>query len=91
MPNGKKKLTAFADDLTALMNDSKEIAEFKKVLNSFQKCSGMKINEGKSEYLMIGKNYGKPEEEMGNIRKVQHIKITGIFLGQKRMRKQPAS
>ena len=49
------KLSQYADDTTALLSDSHEsVTQLFELLGLFERCSGLKINESKSELLWLG-------------------------------------
>ena len=48
------KLSQYADDATALLSDSESVTRLFQLLGLFERCSGLKINESKSELLWLG-------------------------------------
>ena len=48
------KLSQYADDTTALLSDSESVIQLFELLGFFERCSGLKINESKSELLWLG-------------------------------------
>ena len=48
------KLSQYADDTTALLSDSGSVMQLFELLGLFERCSGLKINESKSELLWLG-------------------------------------
>ena len=54
--NGSQEiqLSQYADDMTALLSDSESVTQLFKLLGLFERCSGLKINESKSELLWLG-------------------------------------
>ena len=52
--NQEVKLTQYADDTTALLADVQSVANLFELLTKFESCSGLKINQSKSEMLWIG-------------------------------------
>ena len=48
------KLSQNADDTTALLSDSESVTQLFELLGLFERCSGLKINESKSELLWLG-------------------------------------
>ena len=48
------KLSQYADDTTALLSDSESVMQLFELLGLFERCSGLKINESKSELLWLG-------------------------------------
>ena len=54
--NEEVKLTQYADDTTAILANVQSVSNLFELLSSFEKCSGLKINQAKSEMLCaIGK------------------------------------
>ena len=43
------KLSQYSDDTTALLSDSESVMQLLELLGLFERCSGLKINESKSE------------------------------------------
>ena len=52
--NEEVKLTQYADDTTALLADVQSVSNLFDLLSLFEKCSGLKINQAKSEMLWLG-------------------------------------
>ena len=54
--NGSQEinLSQYADDTTALLSDSESVTQLFELLGLFERCSGLKINESKSELLWLG-------------------------------------
>ena len=48
------KLSQYVDDTTALLSDSESVMQLFELLRLFKRCSGLKINESKSELLWLG-------------------------------------
>jgi len=48
------KMTAYADDLTLLVEDSVSLRRAMSLLEDFQKYSCLKVNGGKTEIIAIG-------------------------------------
>ena len=48
------KLSQYADDTTALLADVQSVSNLFNLLSLFEKCSGLKINQTKSEMLWLG-------------------------------------
>ena len=48
------KLSQYADDTTALLADVQSVSNLFNLLSLFEKCSGLKINQRKSEVLWLG-------------------------------------
>ena len=52
--NQEVKLTQYADDTTALLADVQSVANLFELLTKFESCSGLKINQSKSEMFWLG-------------------------------------
>ena len=50
----KIKLGLFADDLTGFVRNNHALTQFLDVVERFGKCSGLKLNEEKTEMLLLG-------------------------------------
>ena len=50
----KAKLSRYAGDTTALLADVQSVSNLFDLLSLYQKCSGLKINQTKSEMLWLG-------------------------------------
>ena len=48
------KLEPFAEDLTAFLINDTSLLTFLELLNSFGECSGLRINQDKSEMMLLG-------------------------------------
>ncbi len=56
------KISQYADDTTLILDGSeRSLSEALKVLDSFSKISGLRLNKKKTEALWIGSNVGKEE------------------------------
>ena len=52
--NEEVKLTQYADDTTPILADVESVSNLFELLSLFEKCSGLKINQAKSEMLWLG-------------------------------------
>lgn len=80
-PNNKNaKLNVFADDTTGFISCKKDLDRLTKAFTDFEKCSGLALNQTKSEIMLIG---GLKKEELGqtDIKIVENLKITGVTFG----------
>ena len=48
------KLSQYADDTTVLLSDVKSVSKLFDLLSVFERCSGLKLNQTKSEMLWLG-------------------------------------
>ena len=53
-PGKTVELAQYADDTTVILEDSESILHLFELLSQFEKCSGLRINESKSELLWLG-------------------------------------
>ena len=52
--NEEVKLTQYADDTTAILADVQSVSNLFELLSLFEECSGLKLNQAKSEMLWFG-------------------------------------
>ena len=72
------KQILYADDISLFVKDRYSINRFQYIFDEFGKISGLKINKGKTNFLWLGEEKGRPEIHLfGNL--VQEIKILGIY------------
>ena len=48
------KVSLFADDLTGLSKDDLSLTNFRKLIEDYGTCSGLKVNHEKTELLLLG-------------------------------------
>ena len=53
-PGKTAKLAQYADDTTVIVKDDESVISLFELLSQFEKCSGLRINESKSELLWLG-------------------------------------
>ena len=51
------KLSQYADETTAFLEDTESLSHLFGLLSQFESCSGLKINQSKSELLWLGSVY----------------------------------
>lgn len=73
------KLVAFADDTTVFLRDETDATKLFKILQKFEKVSGLKINRGKSEGFWLGAQKNSYHRPLG-IKWKTCIKILGITI-----------
>ena len=74
------KLSLFADDMTCILKDKTSYLNLFCILESFGECSGLKVNDEKTEILALGNNFLEASDfPKHNLCKV--IKILGIYFG----------
>ena len=54
-------MVQYADDLTAFVSDIRSAQHLFKLLDQFQKCSGLKVNYTKTEAMWIGSSRNNTE------------------------------
>ena len=52
----KKKLSFFADDITCIIKNKLSYTKLFRILESFGECSGLKVNNEKTEMIPPGDN-----------------------------------
>ena len=50
------KLSLFADDMTCILKDKTSHTNLFRILNSFGECSGLKVNDEKTEIMPLRDN-----------------------------------
>ena len=73
------KLLQFADDTTAVLSDLNSVRALFKLLESFEKVSGLKLNVTKTEAMWIGSLRNCEEEPLG-VKWQKCVKFLGIFI-----------
>ena len=53
-PNKSTKITQYADDATVFFKDIRSVYRLFDLLQQFENCSGLRLNQGKSEILWLG-------------------------------------
>ena len=54
VPNKSIKITQYADDTTVFVKDIRSVHRLFDLLQQFENCSGLRINQSKSEILWLG-------------------------------------
>jgi len=73
--NEEVKLTRYADDTTALLADVQSVSNLFDLLSLFEKCSGLNINQTKSEMLWLGSMRHR-KEAICNLQNIAMILFT---------------
>ena len=63
--NKEKKLSQYADDTTSFCKDKESLGKLLELLDLFKVCSGLKLNQSKSEAMWLGKNANKTDTLFG--------------------------
>ena len=72
------KLSIYADDLTAFMNDEESASVLLTEIKRFTEVSGLAINMSKTEAMWLGSYRGRRYKPLG-VKWKDVIKITGVF------------
>ena len=73
------KLEIFADDLTAFLLNDTSLTKFLELLEDFGECSGLRINQDKSEIMLLGGCSNLLPENLVNRLEIKtSVKILGI-------------
>lgn len=74
--NENNMLTAFADDITCLIDTKEKFYRIIEIFDRFEKVSGSKLSLTKTEYLPLGLH-------LNNITEKEEVKILGVIFGKK--------
>ena len=74
------KLSLFADDMTCILIDKTSYTNLFRILNSFGECSGLKVNNEKTEIMPLGDKILQ-EKDFPTNSICEIIKILGIHFG----------
>ena len=74
------KLSLFADDMTCILKDNASYTALFCILESSRECSGLKVNDEKTEILALGNNVLQ-EADFPKHSLCEVIKILGIYFG----------
>jgi hypothetical protein len=72
------KLVQMADDTTTFIEDENSLENILKLLDTFEKYAGLKLNKTKTEAMWIGKNVNNQAEPL-QIKWVKQVHALGIF------------
>ena len=72
------KLSRYADDTTALLSDSESVMQLFELLGLFERCSGLKINETKSELLRLGSQHHRKGKILNLQISEEHVYTLGV-------------
>ena len=85
LPNCKaKKLTQYADDTTIMTENHKCLKKLGKLLENYQRITGSKINNEKTEILLIGPWTKRERNQIPDEYKIcikESVKILGVWFG----------
>ena len=74
------KLSLFADDMTCVLKDKTSYRNLFRILNTFGECSGLKVNDEKTEIMPLGENILQ-ENDFPTHSTCEIIKMLGIYFG----------
>jgi hypothetical protein len=72
------KLVQMADDTTVFIEDQDSLEHIFKILETFEKYAGLKLNKSKTEAMWLGKNINNCNTPL-NIKWVKQVHSLGIF------------
>ncbi len=75
-----QKITMYADDITISVRDVKSAKQVFKIIDSFSRYSGLKINREKSDGMWIGSQKDNPSELFGIKWPKSPIKVLGVWV-----------
>ena len=82
IPDEPVKLSLFVDDMTCFIKDSSSYTNLFVTLKTFDECSGLKINNEKTEALALGNSSSLWREGYSDIPNLcDTIKILGVYFG----------
>ena len=76
--NKEIKLSQYADDTTSFCKDQESLGKLLELLDLFKDCSGLKLNQSKSEAMWLGKNANKTDTLFGVHWPQRRISALGI-------------
>ena len=87
LPNSKpKKIAQYADDISIISENKKCLPSIWKILHRYEKLTGVKVNEGKTEILLIG-SWSNRQREISPLQYRKFIKdsvkILRTYFGKK--------
>ena len=74
------KLSLFADDMTCFLRDKESHTSLFAILESFESCSGLRVNHEKTEIIALG-SIVLHEKDFNDHKICSIIKILGIYFG----------
>ena len=74
------KFTQYADDLTLILSNTKSVSEAKELIHNFGKCSGLRINNDKTDGIGLGTWENRQNINFDFNLKKGPIKILGIYI-----------
>ena len=80
------KLVQYADDTTAILQDTVSAENFLKTLDDFSKVSGLKVNQEKTKVMWLGNNNNNNNTLLHLKWTKEPFKVLGIYIGQDRVK-----
>ena len=78
--NKEIKFSQYADDTISFCKDKESLGKLLELLNLFKACSGLKLNQSKSEAMWLGKNANKTDTLFGVQWPLRPIRFRDIIL-----------
>ena len=78
-PRNKVKLAQYADDTTVFVKDDQSIYNLFNLLNNFERVSGLRINQSKSELLWLGSSRHRKDKILNLKLSDEPIYALGIY------------
>ena len=78
--NKELKLSQYADDTTSFCRDKVSLGKLLELLDLFKSCSGLKLNQSKSEAMWLGRNANRTDSLFGVQWPQRPISTLGISL-----------
>ena len=78
-PGKTVKLAQYADDTTVIVKDDESVISLFELLSQFEKCSGLRINESKSELLWLGSSRFRKDNILNLNLREEPILALGVY------------
>ena len=73
------KISQYADDTTVFVKDIQSVHDLFHLLNQFESCSGLKINQSKSELLWLGSLHHRKDSVLSLKRSDEPFYALGVY------------
>ena len=78
-PGKPIKLTQYADDTTVIVKDALSTYNLSDLLSQFEKCSGLRINQSKSEFVWLGSSRFRKDKILNLRLSEEPILVLGVY------------
>ena len=78
-PGKTVKLAQYADDTTVIVKGDESVISLFELLSQFEKCSGLRINESKSELLWLGSSRFRKDNILNLNLREEPILALGVY------------